>query len=158
MQSFDKKIILFDIDYTLFNTDILKKSNLSEFKLYDESINVLENLSKYATLGIFSQGDTDFQMRKLRKSKIIEHFLKENIHIVSDKHLSIQYILDKYVHEQMYLVDDKLFVLQAAKAYMPSIYTIWIRRGQYAEKQKPIEGFTPDLAINTLDELQSIFN
>ena len=37
-----KPIVLFDIDYTLFDTAFFKESGLSEHKIYEEVIEVLE--------------------------------------------------------------------------------------------------------------------
>src|SRR3954469_19927845 len=79
------KIVLFDIDYTLFNTAVYKRSNLEKYVLYDEVISVLSKLEIVANLGIFSQGILENQRRKLEKTDIEKYFDKKHIYIVSNK-------------------------------------------------------------------------
>ena len=39
---------------------------------------------------------------------------------------------------------------------MPSVFTIWVKRGFYAENQKNIPGFKPDAEIKNLSEVVKI--
>ena len=80
-----KPIVLFDIDYTLFDTDHFKKSALTKHKIYEEVRDVLEKLSKIAMLGIFSEGNLEFQRKKLNQTGIEGYFKKDNTHIVLNK-------------------------------------------------------------------------
>ena len=48
-----QKFVLFDIDFTLFDTQTFKDSKLTKYTSYGEVISVLENLSKISELGIF---------------------------------------------------------------------------------------------------------
>jgi FMN phosphatase YigB (HAD superfamily) len=148
------KIVLFDIDYTILDTDILKKSNLETFELYKEVLDTFSQLKEVADFGIFSEGDIVFQKRKLRETKIEEYFLKEHVHIFESKNERIKEILEKYNGlGKLYFVDDKLSVLHLAKQFDPSVFTIWVKRGIYAMNQKPIKGFTPDGTVKTLHEI-----
>ncbi len=151
-----KKLVLFDIDYTLFDTDIFKESQLTTYQIYEEVLDVLMNVGKTARLGIFSEGELDFQKTKLLKTDILRHFMEENIHIVASKDETIKEILTQYKDETVVLIDDKLPVLHAAHQIMPSMYTIWVKRGIYAEKQQPISGFTPTREVTTLSEIPEI--
>lgn len=149
-----KKIILFDIDNTLFNTLKFKESNSQMFSLYEEVYGVLEELSKVAYLGIFSEGDIVFQKNKLKQTNIEKYFLEEHTHIVSKKAEAIEQLIKKYKdHNQVYLVDDKLTILPIIKKDFPSVFTIWIKRGEYAPFQQPIENFSPDAEIEKLEEV-----
>lgn len=148
-----QKIVLFDIDYTLFNTDIFKASDLKTHSIYEEVADVLEKLSDVALLGIFSEGKLQLQHAKLEKTKIDAFFVKEHMHIVEKKDISIGEMLKRYKNHVLYLVDDKLSVLHQASLLMPEVKTIWIKRGIYAKEQKPIENFTPHAIIYTLEEV-----
>lgn len=148
-----QKIVLFDIDYTLFNTDIFKSSDLKTHSIYKEVPNVLKTLSNIAILGIFSEGKLLLQQTKLEKTKIDTFFIKEHTHIVEKKDVSIGEMLKKYKNHVLYLVDDKLTVLHQASLLMPEVVTIWIKRGIYAENQKPIENYTPRAIIYSLEEV-----
>ncbi len=149
-------IILFDIDYTLYDTEVFKTSNLQKHALYKEVQDVLQKLAKIATLGIFSQGDLELQTMKLHKTNIVEHFSSSDIHIVEEKEKTLRQILKKYHAQKLYLIDDKLAILRQAKKIIPSTFTIWVKRGIYAKIQKPFEDFTPDATVSNLKKVVSI--
>ncbi len=148
----NNKIAFFDIDYTLFDTDLFKQSGLTKHKLYDEISGVLAELSKIATLGIFSEGDVDFQNKKLKETNLEPFFLKENIFIHARKEDILKNLVD-FSDSKVFLIDDKLSILHKAKLAMPELFAIWIKRGPYALEQKEIEDFTPD---KTIEDLKSI--
>lgn len=194
------KIVLFDIDHTLFNTvkfvegvyqknsqNITRKDfyeflngikiGLSDFSgsnsienkilqdlwsdaasennLYDETKEVLSEISKQALLGIYSKGDKKYQETKIQA---IKHFFKEeNIHIAEDKYIIFSEIARQYGNYQIFVVDDILEVLFAAKQTNKDVCTILVKRPVYAEaylkNQAPIESFSPDLIVNNLSEI-----
>lgn len=147
------KVVLFDIDYTLFNTKIFKESDLEKYELYDEVIDMLTLLNGKVVLGIFSEGELDFQSTKLNRTDIQRHFLEENIHIVNSKDEKLKEVLEGYRDSKLIIVDDKLTVLHQAKILIPNIITIWVKRGIYAENQEDIPGFKADI---TVDDLRTI--
>lgn len=146
-------VVLFDIDYTLFDTDLFKSSNLSTHSLYEESIKVIEKLSTVADLGIFSEGEEGFQMAKLIKTDILQYFHEAHVHIFDKKDDNLDAVLKKYEGRSVYMVDDKLSVLKLAKSIRSDVVTIWVKRGIYAQNQPNI-GFTPDLTVATLVEAE----
>lgn len=152
----ENTVILFDIDYTLFDTAHFKNSQLAEFRIYEEVLETLQSLGKNITLGIFSEGEDSFQTTKLINTQIHEFFKKEYIHIVKSKDESIEGVFKKYKNDKVILVDDKLTVLVRAKEILPHVYTVWMKRGFYAEKQQPIKGFRPDAIIYSLKEIIEI--
>ncbi len=155
MQKFNKKpIVLFDIDYTLFDTGLFKQTNLQKFSLYNETIDVLKQLAPHTVLGIFSEGQFEWQIKKLKTTKIHHMFEKDHTHIVERKFEVAEEILKKYQEsDKIFLIDDKLTFLYQSKQILPTICTIWIKRGEYAVKQKPIKGFTSDYTVNSLQEI-----
>lgn len=150
------KVVLLDIDYTLFNTGVFKESKLATYQLYDEVIDMLVSLKGKVILGIFSEGELDFQSSKLQRTDIYKHFLDENIHIVNNKDEKLKEVLIKYNDKQIIVVDDKLTVLHTAKQIIPNLITIWVKRGIYAENQKEIPNFTADFIINDLEKVPEI--
>ena len=156
MKLSNRPIIVFDIDYTLFKTSVFKESKLKKFELYEVIPSVLSEFSKFADLGIFSEGDTLLQKKKLKRTKI-EHFFKsELMYIGPNKNLLVDEIVKAYLNSRLIVVDDKLTVLYLLKQRMPDIITIWIRRGYYAERQELIEGFVPDETVVRLDEITTV--
>jgi FMN phosphatase YigB (HAD superfamily) len=149
-----KKIVLFDIDYTIFDTDVFKKSDRTTYTLYNEVLDTFSRLKEIADFGIFSEGDIAFQHRKLRETNIEDYFLSEHIHIFEKKNDMLKKLLDRYDDKgKLFFVDDKLSVLHLAKQYEPSVFTIWVERGMYALNQKPIKGFVPDGTVKTLHDI-----
>jgi hypothetical protein len=151
-----KPVVLFDIDYTLFDTRKFKDSKLKDYSIYDEINKILTQLIKIASLGIFSKGETEFQKTKLEKTGMLNFFEEKNIHIFNDKDVNLISVLQKYKNSKLFLVDDKLEVLHSAKKYMPQIITVWVKRGPYAETQAPIENFVPSATISNLSNLYRI--
>ncbi len=146
-------ILLFDIDYTLFDTAAFKESGLTSYNLYPEVKNILESLCKSYTLGILSQGETDFQMKKLTETEILELFDKNHIFIIPDKLQALSGIMGKLSHEDVLFVDDKLEMLEEAKKLDPKLKTVWVKNGPFAKSTQCT--FTPDKTIPFLSELPS---
>ena len=151
-----KKVVLLDIDYTLFNTGVFKESELENYQLYDEVIDMLVALNKKAILGIFSEGELDFQSQKLQRTDIYRHFLEEDIHIVNSKDEKLKEVLERYKDKEIIIVDDKLTVLHAAKKISSNIKTIWVKRGIYAENQEIISGFEADIIVDDLRTIPEV--
>ncbi|HUD04911.1 MAG TPA: hypothetical protein VMR59_02920 [Patescibacteria group bacterium] len=150
------KLVLFDIDYTLFDTTALKASDLTQYSLYDEVKSVLVKSSKIAELGIFSKGESEFQKAKLQKTGIVKFFQTKNIHIFENKNQNLKEVIKQYGNCKIYLIDDKLEILYNAKQFDPSIFTIWIKRGPFAQDETFLNNFSPDATITNLKEAISI--
>jgi hypothetical protein len=149
-----KKIVLFDIDDTLFNTARFKETNSTIFSLYDEVLHVLEALKDKADLGIFSEGEIALQKSKLSQTNIERYFLAEHVNIVAKKVDAIGKLAKKYKSAgKIFLIEDRLPILPLVKKNFPSLFTIWIKRGRYAPFQEPIDGFSPDAQVDTLKEI-----
>ncbi len=155
-QDIQKPIVLFDIDYTLFDTRKFKDSQLQDYNIYEEVMGILMQLSGFANLGIFSKGETEFQKTKLEKTGMMKFFKENNVHIFNDKDANLIKVLEKYKDFKLFLVDDKLGILYSAKKHMPQVFTIWVKRGPFAQVQKPIEGFSPDEQVENLSEVVRI--
>lgn len=157
MKSSNKKpIVLFDIDYTLFDTGRFKDSQLQDYNIYDEVMGVLMQLSGLANLGIFSKGENEFQKIKLKKTGMMKFFKQNDVHIFGDKDANLIGVLGKYKNSKLFLVDDKLGVLYSAKKHMPQAIAVWVKRGPFAKSQKAISGFTPDAEVENLSEVVKI--
>ncbi len=151
-----KKIVLFDIDYTLFDTAQFRDSGLKTYKLYEEVGDVLGKLSELAEIGIYSQGEDVFQREKLKQTLIHNKFAEENIHIFISKDDNLGSVVSKYKDRDIFLVDDKLAVLHLAKNLDENVFTIWVKRGPFALNQQDISGFTPDATVEDLREIVPI--
>ena len=152
------KIVLFDIDYTMFDTQQYKASSLKDFRVFDEVIAVLEEVSQFATIGIFSEGEENFQLAKLMETQIKDYFHDDHVHIFTKKMEQLPGVLKKYQGKSLIFIDDKLEVLHGIKQSDPSVFTIWVKRGVYAEAQTDIAGFQPDAEVLDLKKIGSIIH
>jgi len=152
----NKTVVLFDIDYTIFDTKVFKDSGLTNYSLYTEVLPVLQKLKGIVDLGIFSKGVHEFQNTKLDKTAIGDFFVKDNVHIFEDKDINISKVLERYKDYKVFLVDDKLSVLFQAKTHNPAVFSVWVKRGPFAESQEPIANFSPDMTIENLSLLPEI--
>ncbi|MGE5042308.1 MAG: HAD family hydrolase [Candidatus Levyibacteriota bacterium] len=141
--------ILFDIDYTLFDTETFKKSNLTSYNLYPQTKKVLEQLKSSFRLGILSEGETDFQMKKLQETGILGLFDRAHIFIITNKIESLPGIMEHLKEEEVVFVEDKIRMLEKAKSLDPQLKTVWFKNGPFVEES----GFTPDHVIESLADL-----
>lgn len=146
-----QKIILFDIDHTLFDTPLFKESALTTFQSYEESLEVLETLKKEAILGIYSEGDIDLQTKKLLQTKLSPYFIKEYTHIFTKKLENLPIVFTQKEDTVIFLVDDRRVILSSVKTFNPEVHTIWIKRGIYQDEE--VEGFTPDKTVTNLRDI-----
>ena len=144
-----------NVDQALIEQSIWDKNSFRA-SIYKEVDEVLSSLGGSMLVGVFSKGHDRFQRAKL---KAITHFLqKKHIHIVVDKYASLPELIKKYKKHKLYLVDDELEVLHSASKLRRDIFTIWVKRGRYATKQKPIPAFIPDATVTNLKKITKIMN
>lgn len=149
------KVVLFDIDYTLFDTQHFKDSGLISFKNFDEVEEILKKISKIARVGIFSTGEKEFQHNKLLNTKIMDYFKSSDIHVSSDKEQVLKEVVNGYSGDEIFLVDDKIKILKTAKELYPKIHTIWVKRGPFVEAMKDIR-YVPDTTVENLKDIVSV--
>lgn len=152
-QRSQRKIVLFDIDDTMFNTELLKNTALKQFEMYHDVHDALEELAHVASLGIFSQGEIAFQLKKLHETNVHHYFEEQHMFIVEDKLDVIQNLIKQYHGKgKIFIVEDRLDVLKMAKECHRDIYTIWMKRGRYVNKQRNPVQYTPDATVTNLHQ------
>ena len=127
-----------DKDERLILRAIFKKQNFKG-NYYSETKKVVKQLSKIAKLGIFSKGHDRLQREKLHAFKEILDL--GDVHITVNKQIVLPSVLTKYKNYKMYIVDDALDILYAAKKLNKEVFAVWVKRGFYADKQKNIKNF-----------------
>jgi len=163
-----KGIVLFDIDYVLVNTDVIKKElclpggnydedKFSEKILYPETNEILKELSRHYYLGIWSQGRLGFQKAKLVKSRIIDFFNPELIFITeTNKTESVSKIKQQLDGKAIYLIEDRLTYLEAFKQRIPKAICTWMKQGKYQLEKSRNDNFKPDFQVENLKEFKNI--
>lgn len=151
-----RNVILFDIDHTIFDTEHFKESGLTDYVLYEDVQEALLKLREIALLGIFSTGEPDFQTEKLLRTGIYDHFFGANIHISERKEDILQETFQRYENDRVFYVDNWLEKLYVAKQYMPSVFSVLIKRPELQMQEEPIHDFSADVKISNLHELVPI--
>jgi len=163
-----KGIILFDIDYVLVNTDVIKKelrlpngsydeNKFSEKILYPETNQVLKKLKHHYDLGIWSQGKLGFQKAKLVKSGIINFFNPELIFITeTDKTELVSKIKQQLDGKAIYLIEDRLIYLEAFRQRIPKATCVWMKQGKYQLERPRDYNFKSDFQVNSLKEVERV--
>lgn len=137
-----------EIEEFLFGKDFFKEG------FYPDVEFTLRTLKDMVRLGIFSQGDERLQGAKIEQSGFKDVFDKELMYIIKPKKLDFLPSLQKlHSKDKIYLIEDKLEILYEVNKKIPSIFTIWIKQGWYAENQKEIPDFKPDATITNLKEV-----
>jgi len=124
---------------------------------YSEVKNTIISLSSIARLGIFSQGNEKLQGAKIYQSGFRNFIEKELTYLIKPKKIDFLPSLKKiHVSDKIFLVDDRLSILNEVKKQIPSVFGIWIKRGWYAENEEEIPNFSPDAEIENLSEVVKI--
>jgi len=134
-----------EVKKVIFDPKIIKD------KIHKDTPSSLKAISGIGVIGIFSQGEKMFQHAKIASLKHLFH--KDHIYVTEDKKSSMPKVFSNIKNYRIYFIDDILPMLNIAKKINPDVFTIWIKRGRYAEKQKEIPGFVPDATINNLKEV-----
>ena len=133
---------------------LLLDASLFEEHAYKEVVAVVTALSKIAEVGIYSQGLTKFQERKIASFRHL--FTEKHVYISQDKKQEMARIFANYKEYAIFFVDDILPILALASTIDSTIFTIWIRRGEYAERMTHVEGFSPSAQIGDLQKVIDI--
>ncbi len=124
-----------------YNIDLFEKS------VYKDT-SVIKSLADSAIIGIFSQGEENFQKRKI---VFIKNFLDENrIYIFPNKLRQAIGVFPNYNEYDIFLVDDNLDLLKEIKNMYPNVYVILIDRNDRFGDNKGV------IKIKDLNELKSI--
>lgn len=141
----NKKIILIDFDYTLFNTSkfikdkkLIDKGNSISLKkyLYPDAEKFLKYSSKFGRLILFSEGEDGFQKAKIEGVNLSKYFSgKIKVYKPYAKMKEFKKFTNK---KNIILIDDKPNAIDAAIKL--GAVAIRVRRGKYANikgKLKP---------------------
>lgn len=151
-------IFVLDIDRVLFDTERLYQTQLQEFASYTEDEGALDKLKALGKLCVFSEvtirGTFKFQIEKLDKLGIRGFFEQGDVYIRENKISQISEIFQKYKGGIIFLVDDRVEVLEEAKKIDPDVIAVWMQRGSHAIKaMAKSRAFKPDASVFNLNGL-----
>ncbi len=126
------------------NQVLFDKSN---FILFPESEDVLKRMAKRFVLGVYSQGNKNWQKKKLELTGITDLFNPEQV--IIERRKTNQRVIDK-LPKGIMVVDDRKEVVGRLKQLRPDLRLVWINR--YNKK-----GLNGVINITNLNELLENF-
>lgn len=126
-------------------------------RLFPQAREVVRHVSQWAQAVILSDGDVVFQPRKIDRSGLFE-VVEGHVLIYIHKERELDDVEQRYPAEHYVLVDDKLRILTAVKAYWgPRVTTVFARQGHYARDPEALRAFpAADLTIDRLGDLLTL--
>ena len=126
-------------------------------RLFPQAREVVRHVSQWAQAVILSDGDVVFQPRKIDRSGLFE-VVEGHVLIYIHKEKELDDVEQRYPADHYVMVDDKLRILTAVKAYWgPRVTTVFPRQGHYAKDPEVLRTFpAADLTIDHISDLLSI--
>jgi len=123
-------------------------------RLYPGSLDVLEQVFKWGSTVILSDGDVVFQPRKVQRSGLWEA-VEGRVLIYIHKEQMLDDVECHYPARHYVMVDDKLRILAAMKnKWGNRLTTVWPRQGHYALDPNAIANYPPaDIAVERISDL-----
>jgi len=117
----------------------------------------IRHTAQWAETVILSDGDIVFQPRKIDRSGLFEA-VQGHVLIYIHKELELDDVEQRYPADHYVLVDDKLRILTAVKAYWGErVTTVFPRQGHYATDPEVLRTFpAADLSIDRIGELLTL--
>lgn len=126
-------------------------------RLFPQAREVVRHVSQWGQAVILSDGDVVFQPRKIDRSGLFE-VVEGHVLIYIHKEKELDDVEQRYPADHYVMVDDKLRILTAVKAYWgPRVTTVFPRQGHYAKDPEVLRTFpAADLTIDHISDLLSI--
>lgn len=126
-------------------------------RLFPQAREVVRHVSQWAQAVILSDGDVVFQPRKIDRAGLFE-VVEGHVLIYIHKEKELDDVEQRYPADHYVMVDDKLRILTAVKAYWgPRVTTVFPRQGHYAKDPEVLRTFpAADLTIDRISDLLTI--
>jgi FMN phosphatase YigB (HAD superfamily) len=122
-------------------------------RLFPESLDVVDHLRAWGPTVILSDGDVVFQPRKVECSGLFAA-VEGRVLIYIHKERELDDVERRHPADHYVLVDDKLRILTAAKAYWAGrVTTVFVRQGHYATDPAVATCPPADVTIGRIGEL-----
>jgi hypothetical protein len=123
-------------------------------RLYPGSLDTIAHLRRFGPTVLLTDGDVVFQPRKVQRAGLSEA-VDGQVLIYIHKEVALDDVAARYPSRFYVLVDDKPRILTAVKeAWGNRVTTVFPRQGQYALDVKALAGFTPDVTVERIGDLQ----
>jgi FMN phosphatase YigB (HAD superfamily) len=139
--------------HLLFVSDFFINYPFAE-RLFPDALKVIEHVQQWGPGVILSDGDVVFQPLKISRSGLA-NAVSGRVLIYVHKEQELDDVEQRYPAEHYVLVDDKLRILAAVKAFWGSrVTTVFVRQGHYAIDPKILATYPPaDVSIGRVGDL-----
>lgn len=126
-------------------------------RLFPQAHEAIRHAAQWAQTVILSDGDVVFQPRKIDRSGLFEA-VEGHVLIYIHKEHELDDVEQRYPADHYVLVDDKLRILTAVKAYWGArVTTVFPRQGHYANDPEVHRTFpAADLTIDRIGEVLAL--
>ncbi|MBA5870354.1 MAG: HAD family hydrolase [Nitrospira sp. CR2.1] len=126
-------------------------------RLFPQACEAVRQAAEWSRPVILSDGDVVFQPRKIDRAGLYEA-VEGNVLIYIHKENELDDVEQRYPADHYILVDDKLRILTAVKAYWGErVTTVFPRQGHYATDPEVLRTFpAADLSIDCIGDLLKI--
>jgi FMN phosphatase YigB (HAD superfamily) len=123
--------------------------------VYPGTFPALEHLSRLGEVAILSDGDSDYQPRKIANAGLTEAVGgPADVLIYTHKETCFEDVMRRLPARHYVLVEDKEKLLAGAREFMGDrVTTIWVRQGHYAHDPKEYRKPDPDIVLESIGEL-----
>ena len=126
-------------------------------RVFPQACEVVRQAAEWSRPVILSDGDVVFQPRKIDRSGLYEA-VEGNVLIYIHKERELDDVEQRYPADHYGLVDDKLRILTAVKAYWGErVTTVFPRQGHYATDPEVLRTFpAADLSVDRIGDLLTL--
>ncbi len=126
-------------------------------RLFPQAREVVRHVMPWGKAVILSDGDVVFQPRKIDRSGLFE-VVEGNVLIYIHKEQELDEVERRYPADHYVLVDDKLRILTAVKAYWGArVTTVFPRQGHYAKDREVLRAFpAADVTVGCIGDLLAL--
>lgn len=123
--------------------------------VYPGTMPALEHLSRLGDVAILSDGDEDYQPRKIANAGLTEAVGgPADVLIYTHKETCFEDVMQRLPADHYVLVDDKEKILAGAKDFMGDcLTTIWVKQGHYAADPKFYRKPDPSIVLDHIGQL-----
>lgn len=134
--------------------DLINNMPYGEY-VYPGTMLALEHLSKLGDVAILSDGDEDYQPRKIANAGLTEAVGgPADVLIYTHKETCFEDVMSRIPADHYVLVDDKEKILAGAKDFMGDcLTTIWVKQGHYATDPKFYRKPDPSIVLDHIGQL-----
>jgi FMN phosphatase YigB (HAD superfamily) len=123
--------------------------------VYPGTLPALKHLSKLGDVAILSDGDEDYQPRKIANAGLTEAVGgPADVLIYTHKETCFEDVMQRLPADHYVLVDDKEKLLAGAEEFMRGrLTTVWVKQGHYAYDPKQYRNPDPEIVLDNIGQL-----